>query len=884
VTRLRVFVARIRALVRSRQVDQDFRAEITSHIHEATEQYICQGYSPEEARLAARRSFGGVLHIEDAHRDARSFVWLDLLLHEFRHAGRTLRRSPGFAAVAVLTLAVAVGAVTALFTVVDDVVLRPLDYPDADRIVSIVNRYVDRRAPLLTGGDETDIAAMPDAFAAIAYYSGGEMGVQLGDHAEFTGVRRVHPDFFRVFQLAPVAGRLLTRDDAQRSALVSLGFAERNYGSPAAALGRSVFIENRAYDVVGVMPAGMQFPASTDVWTAGPLEPPNRNRSGHNFRAVARLAPGVSVESADARLSALAEKLAVAFPVTNQGKTFAAILLRDTLVADVQTTLWVLLGAVGLLLLIACANVANLMLARGETRVREIAVRAALGASRHRLVGQMLVESLLVGIASSGLGLVFAYVGTHVLLSIGTSYVPLPRLQDVHVDVRVLGFSLVMSLFTTVACGLAPAVRVSSIRVTDALNHAGARSALGGRSAGMRSALVLAQIALSCVLAVDAALLLRSFVRLTETPLGFNHDNVLVTYAHAPARGSFFDHSGLDNYLRAGQFFDDLLDHVRRLPNVMTAGAAMGLPTGQYDSNGSYAIEGKQTLSGDFRRLPSAGFRLASPHYFETLGIPVLRGREFNNGDTYNRPSAVIVSQALAREQFGTENPLGHRIMCGLDRVDEWMTIVGVVGDVRQASPVSAPGPELYMPLRQHPYTANEVQIVIRTRTRPESFIGTMREVVHSMNPGVATKFLTLDASIDNSITAPRFRATLLSTFAALALFLALSGIYAVMSYTTAQRTAEFGLRVAMGARSTDVVRLVLASAGRLTIAGLVIGLLLAFATSRLIASMLFGVTATDLGTYAGILTLGMPFAALAAAIPAWRAAHADPLVALRSE
>jgi len=291
VTRLRVFVARIRALVRSRQVDQDFRAEITSHIHEATEQYICQGYSPEEARLAARRSFGGVLHIEDAHRDARSFVWLDLLLHEFRHAGRTLRRSPGFAAVAVLTLAVAVGAVTALFTVVDGVVLRPLDYPDADRIVSIVNRYVDRRAPLLTGGDETDIAAMPDAFAAIAYYSGGEMGVQLGDHAEFTGVRRVHPDFFRVFQLAPVAGRLLTRDDAQRSALVSLGFAERNYGSPAAALGRSVFIENRAYDVVGVMPAGMQFPASTDVWTAGPLEPPNRNRSGHNFRAVADSRP-----------------------------------------------------------------------------------------------------------------------------------------------------------------------------------------------------------------------------------------------------------------------------------------------------------------------------------------------------------------------------------------------------------------------------------------------------------------------------------------------------------------------------------------------------------------------------------------------------------------
>jgi predicted permease len=884
VTRLRVFVARIRALLRRGQVDQDFRAEISSHIHEATEDYILQGYSPEEATLAARRSFGGVSHIEDAHRDARSFVWLDLLLRDLRHSGRALRRSPGFAMVAILTLAVAVGAVTALFTVLDGVVLKPLDYPDADRIVSIVNRYLDRRAPLLTGGDETDIAAMPDVFDAIAYYSGGEMGVQVGDHAEFVGAQRVHPDFFRVFQLAPVAGRILTRDDAQRSAVVSLGFAERNYGSAASALGRSLFIENRAYDVVGVMAARTQFPARTDVWMAAPLEPPNRNRAGHNYRAVARLAPGVSVESADDRLSALAERLAVAFPATNRGKTFAAIPLRNTLVADVQTTLWVLLGAVGLLLLIACANVANLMLARGETRVREVAVRAALGASRRRLVGQMLIESLILGVVSSGLGLAFAYVGTHALLRVGTSYVPLPRLQDVHIDNRVLGFSIALSLFTTVVCGLTPAVRVSSIRVTEALKHAGARSGLGGRSAGMRSALVLAQIALSCVLAVDAALLLRSFVRLTETPLGFHHDGVLVTYAHAPARGSFFDQSGLDNYLRAGRFFDDLLDHVRRLPNVMAAGAAMGLPTGQYDSSGSYAIEGKQTFSGDLRRLPSAGFRLASPHYFETLGIPILRGREFGHGDTYDRPPVVIISQALAREQFATEDPLGHRIMCGLDRVDEWMTIVGVVGDVRQASPASTPGPELYMPLRQHPYTANEVQIVIRTRTRPESFVGTMREVIRSMNPDVATKFLTLDASIDNSVAAPRFRAALLSMFAALALFLAFGGVYAVMSYTTAQRTAEFGLRVAMGARSTDVVRLVLAGAGRLTVAGLVIGLPLAFATTKLIATMLFGVTATDLGTYAGVVILGMPFAALAAAIPALRAAHADPLVALRSE
>src|SRR5262249_16262279 len=261
---------------------------------------------------------------------------------------------------------------------------------------------------------------------------------------------------------------------------------------------------------------------------------------------------------------------------------------------------------------------------------------------------------------------------------------------------------------------------------------------------------------------------------LTDTPLGFLHDGVLMTYAHMPARGSYFDQSGLDNYLRAGRFFDDLLERVRGLPNVAAAGAAMGLPTGQYDSNGSYAIEGRQTFDGDFRRLPAAGFRLASPRYFDTLGIPLMRGRDFNAGDIYDRPAVVIISQALAREQFGTENPIGHRIRCGLDRPDQWMTIVGVVDDVRQASPASPPAPQLYMPLRQHPYTANEVQIAIRTRTTPESFISTMRELVRTMNPDVATKFVTLDASIDNSIAAPRFRATLVSIFAALALLLAL--------------------------------------------------------------------------------------------------------------
>ena len=814
----------------------------------------------------------------------RSFEWLDRLRGDVRHAVRALRRGPGFTAVAVLTLALGIGAVTALFSVLDGVVLKPLSYPDADRIVSVINRYPDRAVPALAGGDEIDLAAERGVFEAIAYYHGGEIGVQLADHAEFVGVRMVHPDFFRVFGVAPLAGRPFTLDDARRSAIVSAGFAQRNFGSPSSALSKSVFIENRAYEIVGVMPAAMQFPANTDVWAADPLEPPNRNRTGHNYRAVARLAGGVSVEVANARLSVLAERLAAAFPVSNSGKGFVAIPLRENLVSQVRTTLYVLMGAVGLLLLIACANVANLMLARGAMRVREVAVRAALGASRQHIIGQLLVESLLLAAVACGVGLLLAYVGTHGLLRFGARYVPLPRLNDVQMDWRVLLFSVGVSMMTTVACGLAPAIQASRVSVTEALSQGGTRGTVGGSSAGMRSGLVVAQIALSCLLAVNAGLLFRSFVLLTEAPLGFQSAGVLVMYAHAPARGSIFDQSGLDSYLRAGRFFDDLLTQLRRLPSVISAGGVMGLPTGQYDSNGAYAVEGKQTFSGDFRLLPSAGFRLASAGYFGTLGIPVVRGRDFTEGDVYDRPFVAIISQSLARQTFGDENPLGHRIMCGFDQPDKWMTIVGVVGDVRQASPASRPGPELYMPLRQHPYAANEVQVVVRGRVPPESLIGTVQQIVRSANPEVAMKFTTLEASVDNSMAAPRFRATLVSIFASLALLLALTGIYAVMSYTTAQRTAEFGLRVAMGAQPVHVVRLVLAGASRLTIVGVAIGLLLALATSRVVATMLFGVTNTDVATYVGVLVLAMPLVIVAAAIPALRAARVDPLLALKSE
>jgi predicted permease len=837
----------------------------------------------EEARLAARRTFGGVEQTKELHRDARSFVWLDDARRDLRHAVRTLRRAPGFTAAVVLTLALGIGANTAMFSVISGVVLKPLGYRDADRIVAVLNRWTDtgQTQANLTGGDEMDISASHGSFEAFAYYQGGETGVQLADHAEFVGTQRVHPDFFRVFGVPPASGRLFNRDDAQRSAIVSLGFAQRNFGSAAGALGQPLSIQSRPYEIVGVMPAAMQFPARTDVWAAAPLEPSNRNRGGHNYRAVAKLAPGVSVEAANAQLSALAIQLGQAFPDTNGRKTFVAVPLRDDLVSRVRATLFVMMGAVALVLLIACANVANLILARAAGRSRELAVRAALGAGRRHVVGHLLAESLVLAVVAGAVGLLFARIGTDGLLGVGSRYVALPRLDDVQVDWRVMIFTAAVSVITAIGFGLVPALQASRVDVSEALNQGGSRGTLGAGSSRIRNGLVVAQIALSFILAINAGLLFRSFAALTETPLGFRTEGILVAYANAPARGSIFDKSGLDDHLRVGQLFDDVFARLRQIPGVISAGGAMGLPTGQYDSNGSYAVEGQQTFGGDFRRLPSAGFRLASPAYFRTMAIPVLRGREFDDGDLYERPFVAIISESLARQSFGAGDPIGHRIMCGFDS-DKWMTIVGVVGDVRQASPASQPGPELYMPLRQHPYAATNVQLVMRTNVDAESLIGAVRQTVGSMRPDVAMKFTTMEASVNDSIAAPRFRMTLVSTFATLALMLAVAGMYAVMSYVTAQRTSEFGLRVALGAKAGDVVRLVLRGAARLVAVGVALGLVLALATSRIITNMLFGITAMDTRAYAGALLVALPLVFLAAIAPAMRAARVDPMIALR--
>ncbi len=802
------------------------------------------------------------------------------LVPELRAAVRMLRLHPGFAAVAVLTLALGIGATTAVFTVVNAVLLRSLDYPGADRIVAVTTEFTDEGRTIwrVTGGDLEDVRADREWFEAFSFYAGGGMGVQLTNGAEFASAYVVDPDLFEVFSIPPVAGRTFVGHDAGVAAVVGLGLAERNFGSAAAALGQKIGIEGRWFEIVGVMPKTFDFPNQAQVWAAGSPVPENRNRSSYNYRAVAKRKTGVSLATANARMRVIGDRLATSFPEDNRDKTFVLEPLQAQLATSVRPTLFLLLGAVGLVLLISCANVANLMLARATERSRELAVRAALGAGRRELITQLLVESATLAVPAAAIGVGLAAWGTQTMLGVGARFVPSPLVGSVGLDGRVLTFALAVSLGTTILVGIGPAWHTARGDVHDALKQGGTRGLLGGDRSRLRSSLVVGQIALSLMLAIGAGLLFRTLLALRDVELGYRTERTLVAYAHAPAQA-------LPDAVRNAQAFGDLFERLRRLPGVVAAAAAVGVPAGPSGADGYLAVEGKHTFDGDYRRLPHAGFRLASPGYFATLGIPLLRGRDFDEGDLYGRPQAVIISESLRREVFPNEEPLGRRVLCGLDEETmSGMTIVGVVGDVRQDSPAAEPGPELYMVLGQHPLMARDAEIVVRTSGDPQALIPAVRNAVRQMNPQVATGFTTLDSLVHDSIGAQRFRAVLASSFAVLALLLALLGMYAVMSYLTTRRTSEFGLRSALGAQRGNLLSLVLSGAAKLATIGIVVGVLLSIAVSRLLGAMLFGLESTDLVTYVAVAAVVLPAMLLAAALPAWRAASVDPTIALRNE
>jgi putative ABC transport system permease protein len=806
---------------------------------------------------------------------------MDNLLQDVRYGIRTLVRQPGFAATAIVTLALGIGATTAIFSVVNAVVLRPLPFDQPDRIVVVtnVNLKTGNRNTTISGPDFHDWREQSRSFETLAYWTNaGETSVSVNNASDYAWVLRVTPGYFRVFGVTARAGRLFTAEEEQPGGppvvVITDAYWRRQFGADPRAVGSTVTFNQRAHTIIGVTAPGFRHPARADIFFAEPAMPAGTSRSAHNYRGVGRLAMGVSLTQAQSEMTGIAARLSKEYPLSNGDKGVAVVPLQEVIVGDTRQTLFVLLAAVGFVLLIACANVANLLLARASARGRELVVRAAVGAGRMRLIRQMLTESLLLALLAGAGGLLFAQWGVTALLSLAPP--DLPRLDEVTVDWSALAFALSASLLASVIFGLAPAWHVSRVDLADGLRQGGKGSALGARGGWARKAFVITEIALAVALVMGAGLLGRSLIALANVDMGFQSDRLVVLRTAVPV-------SGRPDFPRAIAAYRTLLAELRALPGVVAAGAVTSLPT-VVRSNGGYWIQGGPGPEALGMKSPQALFNVVTPDYFRTLQVPVVRGRDFTDRDRIDAPFVAIINEQLAKDSFPDVDPIGRTIRCGLDTLEP-MTIVGVVKDIRTRGPGRPVQAELYMPYEQHQGPATALNIVMRTDAADPLALGaTAARHIRERNPDVPVRVETMETTMAGATAAPRFRTVLLVTFAVVALVLAIAGVYGVMAYTVSQRVPEIGLRVALGASPSDVMGLVLKDGGLLIGLGLVAGAALSFAGSRFLTGLLFGVSARDPLVFAGVSLL-VAIAALAAClIPGRRALRVDPLLALRAE
>ncbi|KAA6460257.1 ABC transporter permease [Acidobacteria bacterium AB60] len=804
----------------------------------------------------------------------RSEDSMSSVMRDLRFAAFQLWRHPAFTASVAITLAIGIGANTAIFTVVQSVLLAPLPYRNPDRLAFLSTHWADsgRNTPRMTGPDGVDLRDQAQTLEAVSLYSGGNEGVQLKDHGVYTAVSWVDPDFSRVFDLAPIAGRLFSDSESHRAALVGEHFAEDNFGSAQGAVGQVIHIETEAIEIVGVLPAGFDFPEKTEVWEAASARPESSSRTAFNYRAVALLRSGVNFDRAQTELSQIERRLQAAYPAENRNKEFLALPLKSAITGQARTTLLFLWAATAVLLLIACMNVSHLQLIRALERRRELAIRRALGSSLAQVLRPVLLEGLLLAVAGGIAGICVAWPLVHLLVSVAPR--ELPRAGEIHLSLPVLGFTIGISILAALLSSLLPAWRASQVDAAEALKQNIARGMNLKGASRWRNGLVVAEVAGTFVLAVGAGLLLRAMLDLMSRDLGYDTRQILVVDTDAPA------HAEAD-YDRAVQQFYELFPKLQSLPGVRGAAGVMGLPMGDYGSNGYYEVLGNAPPAPDNR--PWALFTVTSPNYFRTMEISLKTGRDFNARDSYQGPSVAIISESLARQSFGTGNPIGRQIRCGLD-TPKWMTVVGVVSDVRQASPADQPGPVLYMPMAQHPYYANQIHVVLRTSVTPLSIMRPAEHIIRAAIPAAALRFTTMDRMVNDSVATQRFRADLIIGFAAVGLLLAMVGVYGTIAYTVRQRTFEIGVRMAFGAERAAILAGVLRGAGRLALLGVGIGLPVSILLARAASPMLAGVRPSDpisLITAACILLITALTAAL---IPGYRATQVEPMSALRVE
>jgi predicted permease len=866
-----------------RRAEDELAEEIRTHLELEIEQNVEAGMSPEEARYAALRAFGNVGLSKEDSRTVWGFRSLEMLWQDLRYGVRMLAKSPGFTAVAIVALALGIGANSAIFSVVNTVLLRPLPYKDPDRLMTVWEEGTLQGFPVnVTSAanyfDWRDQNRVFDGMAVIGRVSLNLTGA--GEPERIDG-RRVSANVFPLLGVEPQLGRaFLPGEDspgAGRVVILSHGLWQRRFGGRPDVTGQPLTLNGETYEVVGVMPPHFQFPSRDDqLWVPVAFTPQQAADRGNNsFEVIARLKPGVTREQAESEMDTITARLQQQYPDAVKSKGSVIIPLHEELVGDIKPALLILLGAVGFVLLIACANVANLLLARAAVRQKEIAVRLALGAGRRRLIRQFLTESVLLAALGGAVGLLLALWGVNLL----KAFIPknISQVTAVAVDANVLAFTTGVSLLTGLIFGLAPALQASRFNLNETLKEGGRDSAAGRRGNRLRGLLVVAEVAVSLVLLIGAGLLINSFLRLRSVDPGFRADNLLTMRIALP-RLKYPDHP------RRTAFYGELLSRVAAVPGVRSAAVANWIPLTMQGDTFGISIEGRPDPGA--QEMPDVVTRVVSFGYFDTMGIELLRGRSFDaRQDRADSAPVAIISETMARRLWPGEDPLGKRIRPGgADPDEEWITVVGVAEDVRQFELTAEPRLQMYLPHAQPSFFVPG-HLVVSTEVEPMSLAAAVREAVWAIDKDQPVSDIRpMEEIFSESIARQRFSMLLLAVFAGVAMLLGAVGIYGVVSYSVTQRSHEIGVRMALGARSSNVLRLVVGQGLKLALIGVAAGLAAAFVLTRLMESLLFGISATDPATFVAIPVVLVAAATLASYIPARRATKIDPIIALRYE
>ena len=810
---------------------------------------------------------------------------------------RSLRKSPSFALTIIVTLAIGIGINSAIFSVVDNVLLRPLGYHDADRIVAIRTHFNDenRSIPRLGGDDYTDLATQVHGLQATVIYQAFEDGIQLRGASLYVPIAQVSGRFGEVMGVEPIAGRLFhSSDSSLTAALVSASFARAHFDSPAAALNQSITYNGQVFSVVGVLPDGFSFPDKAEVWFQRVDKPLNHNRTSYNDHVIAKRAASTSPGQLQAELATFSANLRRQYP-ENHNKSIEGVPLQMQLVGRVRPTLNLLMAAVAVVLLIVCANITHLQLVRATRQLRAVSIRTALGASRAQLAAYALIEAAILAFVGAVLALVFTVPTLRLLVHLAPANTP--RLDDIHLNLDVLFFSFLIAFAVMVVAALLPVWRSWHVDPAAALRSDSSRGTESRSSLRLRNGFIVAEVALTLTLSVSAILLTRQLIAQSRQDLGFAPDTLLTLDAHAilttpspQARDSSPEALNAlklaeDNFEQAKlNKLDATLNSLATVPGVDSVSAISGAPMGFGGSNASYAIKGRQIFENGVDNLPNADVRPITPSVFDTLRIPLLKGRTLSTQDSFKAPTVIVINQALAQLSFPGEDPIGKRLICGYDMNSANLSIVGVIADIRSDSPVAAPNPTIYLPIAQHPNNAADMQILVRTRLAPATMAETLRTHLLRSHPDVAVKATTMRENVGVMQQSEQFRTTLFTLFAAVSILLAAIGMYGVTAYTVALRRFEFGLRVALGANRTQLFTMVLRSGLTVAFIGVAVGTILSLSLQRILGSIVGKLPAFDATAYALASLAVLIIALIATLLPARRAAGVDPMTVLRFE